>query len=157
MSDSGQSSQIRFCSESDSHSFSCGTTGIKHKPEKGASRFSGRDGRSRTMTARARKGKRPLLGFRIAHPLPRTRRGEIRRRSCRLSEATHALPKKRSIGPNIHKATFQDFKSLICNNCLNRRGEQQRVRDSQKGPQARASKPRAGDQQCERSKWQPAV
>ena len=35
---------------------------------------------------------RPHLGFRKVQPIqPRTRRSTVRRRSCRLSEATHAF------------------------------------------------------------------
>ncbi len=84
-SDSGRCSQIRFSSKSDCHSVYRGTKGLHHKSQQCASTI--KKGRRRARSGR----KRPHLGFRQVQPIQaRSRRGAIRRRSCRLSEATHA-------------------------------------------------------------------
>jgi len=54
--DGGRSSQIRFWSDWDSHSFCCGTKGLKHKAEEGASHFRAR-GRGRTPGQEKRRGR----------------------------------------------------------------------------------------------------
>ena len=60
-------------------------------------------------------GQRPHLGFRQVQPIQaRTRRGSVRRRSCRLSEATHAFCGISSLN---HRR-----KELEGRNCQNQKG-----------------------------------
>jgi len=61
--DGGQSSQIRFWSELNSHSFYCGTKRLKHKRQPGASRFEGWESGAEARNKAAKGQGRPLLGF----------------------------------------------------------------------------------------------
>ena len=67
-----------------------GTKRFKHKRRQSA-RIVKQEQRGRRQRSERRAGERQLLGFPVVQPrMTHTLRGRVRRRSCRLSEATHA-------------------------------------------------------------------